>query len=622
MATQAAPLGSADWYAQFLAQNPQYSALNGINQTAQTTPAGSTYPSVQQPGQPQQLPTLPTYTGANSGTPLGPSGVGNPITGTPAASQTFTQVGQGGTGNDENDILQQAYNNQNWINQAGQQISQEGTGELNYYGNQQNTYDAAQAQALNALAATPGYTSAQAGQINTDYSQYNTPTSALNAEFLTPAQQAAIAGNPNAPVASEAQGTANEGAQLNAYEGDLSGQVGNNASYVGAANAGLDTGTSAAVGSLASGLQGAQSGFSSLNSAVDNPALAFDPNSTESQITPEQMQQMETAAGTTIGNQYGAAEDALRQNAAAAGNTSPLALAAANARLQTQEASQQGQASTQADIAANNAQYARAAAIEAQREGATQTQAGLQAGAATTEQSQAQNAAALAGTQGLSAAELAGQAGISAAENVGAAGINAANTYGNAALNQQTTMTNQDYSAQAAAEQLAAQRAATLATNQQGIQQNVNNTAYSQGVNSAQATSQGAQTVGNAQIAGQNNYRAGVQAQQNQAQQGVGMATGTQQSAYGTQTGGLNASTAAAGNMKTGQPSVLGDITAMASALIPKTPGSAKGEIITEPSLRRVGERGAEWIGPIGPRYRPQPDEDEEDSPAFNREAA
>ena len=162
---------------------------------------------------------------------------------------------------------------------------------------------------------------------------------------------------------------------------------------------------------------------------------------------------------------------------------------------------------------------------------------------------------------------------------------------------------------------MAASRANTLATNQQATQQNVNNTAYSQGVNSAQATSQGAQTVGNAQITGQNNYRSGVQAQQNQAQQGVGMATGTQQNAYGTQTNGLNASTATAANMKTGQPSALGDLTGVLNSVtgLAKAVGSsgagsggggALGDVITKPEVRWIAERGPELVQQLRPRYR------------------
>jgi hypothetical protein len=241
----------------------------------------------------------------------------------------------------------------------------------------------------------------------------------------------------------------------------------------------------------------------------------------------------------------------------------------------------------------------------------------LQAGAGTTEEEQEQQAASLAGTQGISAAEDVGAAGVGAAENVGAADIAASNAYGNAALNTQTTMSNQQYAAENEAEQETAARAATLATNQQAETTGINQTEYNQGTGSAQLTSQGAQTVGNADIAGQNAYRSGVQAQQTAAQTGVQNATGNQQNAYSTETSGLNTSTATAGNVKAGQPSVIGDIGTIAKAV-----GAARGEIITRPSLRRIGESGPELVRPIGPRYRkPQNEEEDEDMPAFQEVA-
>jgi len=605
MAAAATPYSS---YLQFLAsQNPQ-----AMQDSALTPPNSILNP-----------PNSP-YGGVYGNAP-NPTSVANP---------TWSNVGQGGTGNDENDILQQAYNNQQYINQQGQQLNQEAQGELAYYGPQQATYDQAQAQALKQLQQNPGYTPGQAGQINVDYSQYNTTPGALNSQFLTQGEQGGIAGDPNRPLQAAYTGTQNEGDQLNsyganlgaqvgAYGENLSGQVGNYSNYTKGALDTLNTGTGAAVGKLASGLQGAQSGFSKLDTAVNNPGLAFDPNNTERQLTDADVQEMETAAGTTVGNSYRTAEDQLQRNAAAAGNTSPLAIAAANARLQTQEASQQGEAETNAEIAAKQAQQTRAAQIEAQREGAVQTATGLRAGAATTEQSQAQAAAALAGTQGLSAAELAGVQGIGAAENVGQAGINAANTYGQAginaanqygqtAINQQDTMTNQQYGAQATAEQLAAARAAQLAGNRQATQANVNQTQYNQGTGSAQLTSGGAQAVGNQQIAGQNAYRAGVAGQQQYNQQGGQQAMGAQQSAYGTQTGGLNASTAAAGNMKTNQPSVIKDITSMAGAFL-----SAKGDVVTEPEVHLIAEKGPEWVGPVGTPYNKRKQQPQDGDPAF-----
>ncbi len=615
MATQASALSPR--YRAFLQQQQGVQPQQGIDAAAQPDSAYSDAASVyNDPSNPFANLNVSPLASSQTSTPAPAGPYGNV-----SAPPTLNLQGQGGVGDSHNDILWQAYNNQNLTAQQGQQLQNEGLSQLQYYGPLQQQAQQEEQAALQQLQQTPGYTDPEASQINVNYGQYNTPTSALQSQFLTPDEQSSISGNPNAPVDSLNQGVYNEGQQLagyganlggqiNAYGENLSGQVGNYANYTKGALDTLDTGTGTAVGNLKSGLQGAQAGFSKLDSAVNNPGLSFDPNNTERQLTDADVQEMETAAGTTVGNSYRTAEDQLQRNAAAAGNTSPLAIAAANARLQTQEASQQGDAEVNAEIAAKQAQQSRAAAIEAQREGAVQTQTGLQAGAATTEQSQAQNAAALAGTQGLTAAELEGTQGITAAENVGQAGINAANTYGaaaldtankygTAALNTQTNMTNQSYGAQSTAEQLAAARAAQLAANRQTTQTGVNTTQYNQGTGSAQLTSGGAQTVGNSRIAGQGAYRSGVAGQQAAAQQGGQAAVGQQQSAYGTQTTGLNSSTATAANMKTNQPSVIGDITGLAKAF-----GAKDGEVISEPSIRLVGEDGPEWIAPVQSRSR------------------
>lgn len=484
-------------------------------------------------------------------------------------------------------------NNFNYDLGASNQINQEATGELNYYSPLQQQAQQQEETALGDLNKTPGYTAPEQSQINVDYSQFKTPESNLQSQFLTPEEQSSIAGDPNAPVNTVTQGTQNEGAQLGAYEQNLSGQVGNLANYTGAA-----------VGDLKSGLADSQKGFSSLDSAVNNPGLAFDPNNTEKQITDADMNDLTTAAGTSVGNQFRTAEDQLQRSAAAAGNTSPLAIAAANARLQTQEAASSGDAEALAKIAALQAQEKQATSIEGQRESAANMQTGYKANAATTEEAAAQNAAALAGTQGLGAAE-----------KVGQAGIDAANQYGTEAINEQNTLTNQDYAAQNNAEQEAAARAATLAGNRQATQTGVNNTEYNQGTGTAQLTSGGAQTVGNADIAGKAAYRSGVAGQQQQAQQGGETAVGQQQSAYGTTVGALGTGTTSLGNYRNGQPSVIGDISsilgsvtgaakAIGSAGAGAAAGGATGDVITEPQVRWIAEKEPEIVMPLRPRYR------------------
>ncbi len=504
---------------------------------------------------------------------------------------------------------------QNLIAAGAQQIGNEAGSELNYYGPRQTQQTGLADQAIANLGAAPGYTPGQAAQINTNYSQYNTSPDALSSEYLTPTEQQGTFGDPSVGAKVTDQGIANEGAQLNAYGQDLSGQVSNFANYTGQGVTNLDTGLATANTGLQTGLQGAQGKFSSLDSAVNNPGLAFDPNSTEKQITDAQVQEMKTAAGQRIGNQYQTAEDTLARNAAAAGNSSPLAIAAANARLQSQEASDQGNAETNADIAARQAQEQQAAAIEAQREASVNAQTGFKAGAATTEQSQAQQAAALAGTTAVNSAGLAGTQGLAAAEATGQAGINAANQYGSAAIGEQNTMTGQQYNADTTAEQESAARAAAIAGNRQATDTSINNTGYSQGTGSAQMTAGGAAKVGDAQIASKNQYISDTTGQEAAAQQGGQAAVGQQGSALQTETSGLTSNQAVQAGYKTNSPTVFGQvvqgITALAGGANQGAQAykavSAKGDVVTKPEVHMIAERGPEVVMPVGPgRYRPQ----------------
>jgi trimeric autotransporter adhesin len=545
-----------------------------------------------------------TYGNANALVPTDANG--NPITtspysnvyGTPAAAPAYVEQP-----NADQAIL--TGNTANYINQAGQQLNQEAQGNLAYESALQSQYQGALNQGLNALAATPGYTPGEAGQINVDYSQFNTPQAALQAQFLTPAEQASIAGNPNQPVGVATTGTGAEGQFLNETQSELGGTLSQYASQLGGATGAFQQGTTGAAAGLQSGLTAAQGGFGALNTAVNNPALAFDPNATEKQITDAQVQQMATNAGEVVGSQYRTAEDQLQRQAAAAGNTSPLAIAAANARLQQQSAAGTANAVSSADIAALQAQEQQATSIEQQREGAAFQQTGLQAGAATTEEEQAQAAAGLAGTQNIAAQEAAGEAGINAANTTNQAALNAVQYYGGLAQGEASTAEQQNYNAAATAEQEAAARAATLATNRQATQANVSNTAYAQGTGSQQLTSQGAQAVGNARITGQNTYLGAVGGAASQAQQGGQAAMGAQQSAYGTQTSGLVSGTSALGSYRAspsttaaGETSgILGGI----GSLIPK----ATGGVITKPTLVKVGESGPEAVVKLpGGRYR------------------
>jgi hypothetical protein len=503
------------------------------------------------------------------------------------------------------------------IASTGAEIGSEAASELNYYSPLQQGFQTAQDAALNELKQTPGFTPQEASQINVDYSQFNT----------SPDQYKAMAGDPNAPVAqlekgqTGVQGTLSDyikGAQgaLGSYQSGLTGAVDTGtqgetaALYAGAGNVRgavgqLDTGIGTAEGGLRSGIQGSED-FSRLDRAVDNPALGFDPNNTERQLTNRDVNDLIAQGATTIRNQYQGAEDLMERQARQQGDTSPAALAAMRQQLLTQEGSSEADAMTNARISALQAQYGRAADIERQRIGAAQTQAGMQATAGTTEEAARQAGATTAGLSAVSAAEFAGAQGIGAEqqltdealrtealetgqktqaqEALGTAGLASEDQYGRFAVNTDVGQTGQLLTAQQTADAQAASRATTAA----GMQ-------YGEGVGSTQLTSGGAQTVGGARQAGMGAYRSGVAQQQGMAQQGGQAAVGQQQGAYSTMTSGLNSSAGSQGAFEVGKPS-LGDTAGkQATALF------ADGGIVTEPTVARLGERGPEMVIPLTP---------------------
>ena len=606
--------------------------------------------------------------------------------------------------------------NRGAINTTGNVIGNEAAQQLSYYSPLQQQYQGAQNQSLNQLEQTPGFTPQEADQIGVDYSQFNTGQGAIQQQFLTPEEQAAAKGNPGGPVDTVTagvgrqaqaldQGTGAEGAMLNQYQQNLGGQVDKFGNAVGGAvNSGtaaqgamlnqyqselgaqlgaygtamgatadqygqgvggaakdLSTGVRSAEGGLSSGLDSAQGKFAGLDQAVSAPGLAFDPNNTEQQMTDADVQNMRTEAGVSAGNQFRTAEDTLESQAAQAGNSSPAALAAMRQQLVTQQAATAGDVENQAEIAAKQAQYNRAAGIEQQRLGASQTQAGMKATAATTEEAAAQAAAGLSGSSRLAAeqqlgsqpigaqqaigsaninaADKAGQANIqgvtgygqfstgtagqmtaqqlAAQEAIGTAGLNAAQNYGQFSTTQANTMTQQQlaaqqnmtaqqYQAETTAEQQSAQRAAALATNRQAAQTQANQMQYQQGVGSQQATSTGAQTTGAARIAGEGASRTGVAQQQQLAQQGGQQAVQQQLGAYGTQTSGANASASGQAGFEVGKASG-GD-----TALKALTGLFDQGGVADHPMVAKLAEHGPEMVIPLNGRYRSQRPEDEE----------
>ncbi len=465
---------------------------------------------------------------------------------------------------------------------GGDQITNAAQGGLDYSGQRQVDQAGLTDEALEQLRQNPGYNADEAAKIGTDYGQYKT----------TPDQERAQLGDPSIAWRKAEEGNQAQGAMLNQYQANLGGQYQN---YGDQTNAGLDElrgGLDDATGKLDSGLNAAQGKFGKLDAAVNDPSLGFDPNTTMKQLSDADVQGIRDAAGRRVGNSYRAAQDDLVRRAAADGNTSPLAIAAARSRLEARSAADVGDADADANIAALQAQYDRASGIEGQRLNASQAQAGMRANAATTEQAQAQNAAALSGTTAVGAADSYGSQAIAARQKYGQAGLDTANQYGQYSTNTAGQMADRSTSAAQTADTQGADRATQ--TNQQR---------YGQGMDTASANSSGAQKIGDARIAGQGAYRTGVADQAAQAQQGAQKSIDQQNTAYGTKTGGLVASTGNRSQYENTGPGGLGKTgSALLSAAVGGAQaagtamGHADGGMITEPEVARIAERGPEMV--------------------------
>lgn len=382
--------------------------------------------------------------------------------------------------------------------QQGQQLEdQAGQQAAGYASDYAGARNAGQ-QAANQLEQTPGYTPGEASQINVDYGKYQTGASDLNNRYLTPQEQTAIQGNPN---------------QASTEANLMSGAIGNTLQAGAAAgNTAIDQ-EGQLEGTALTGEQAA------LGKAVDPSQLGLSSNFTSNyEMTPEQQQDIVTAAGTTVGNQYRSAQSDLERQAAGSGNVSPVALAAAKQNLLNSESAQAGDAMTQARIDASNAAANRLQTEEGMRVGTAQDIASREQQNASTVGGQALQAIESTGQQRQSEADIQRQAALQGNEAGGEAAINAAE-YGD---------TN------------ASNRAAGLATNRQQTTADIQNTQYQQGVQTGQLTSQGAQTTGNARRQGQQEYLGYQQGEQQMGETGQEQNQSQQIGAYGAKTGAAN----------------------------------------------------------------------------------
>lgn len=491
-----------------------------------------------------------------------------------------------------NDPTKMIQESRGYASGAGNAIDQATVDAQKRYGDLEEQYRQKADEAYGQLQQQPGYTPDEASQINRDYGQYRTSGDALQERSLTDYERAGIQGDPRSAMAYRNPN------MLSSMTDDIVG-------WENKANTEYGEGLRGAVNQddlrQSQGYQAAAKGAtdteeSALNAAVDRSKLGLDPEFQGRQLTDEDVQAMKTAAGRRVGNQYRAAQDDLERRAAAQGNTSPVAIAAARARLERQAAADSGNAEAEADINARQAQFGRAEDIENMRGSREQDISNRQMSAAQTVGAQRAQQAQEAENMRLGAEQFRTGVNVDVANKAGQANIEQMQRAGQQKMdtalhNEQTGIEGERYG-----EQQASDRSLALAQNRQAAQKDIQDTAYTQGMQTGQATAQGAQTVGDAARAGQQEYRNYQTGQQQAAQQGGTEARSQQIQGYGVQSGALNTAAGQKANYDIGEKGTPGAGERIGMGIVNAL--FEEGGVVTKPTVGVVGENGPEMVVP------------------------
>ncbi len=369
-----------------------------------------------------------------------------------------------------------------------------------------------------------------------------------------------------------------------------------------------------------------------LGAVGSNVRGAIDPNAVQASdsflkdynMTPEEQQQIITGAGISAGAKDAAAVDALERSARAAGSD-PQGVAAYRARMARAQASDAGDAMTQARIKASEAAAGRKLTGEQLREQGGQYLTNVKTGTEL-----AMGDQALAGTQqlgqqalgqrntveqqrlaaeqekaglNLNAAEAAGQAGVANEANINAEGRQQQqfNTTTGTGIAESQDKANSD-------------RAAGIATNRQATGVNNQATAFGQTKAINDTTSGRATGVANTRLGQQAQGLNYYQGQNEQANTNTNNAQNRELGIYGTQAGGTNQA-GQLGVQAAAQPGTLSKVVGAITGLVgaagggsgvraAATGGGADGGVFDKPTNITVGEAGPEAVIPLSYRAR------------------
>lgn len=517
-------------------------------------------------------------------------------------------------------------------------------GLIDYINRQQEAalgYETAGNAAYSGIAAGQGgYTPEQQAAIMREQELRGATTSdeALQSNYLRPDEEAGIQGDPWAPYrqlgldeqsidqAGQSR-DANVRGALTSQDASVRGALAGGASALRGATASQATNMRGAFGDTAENLrsaygQGANDIRGSLDYGEQNVRAAIDPTKlnvsdeylANYNFTPENEQDMVSKAARGVGVNATANEDLLLRQAAASGNTSPLALTAARERLAQTSAVNQADAMTDARIAARRLGLDTTQQRETTRLGAAQNLAGLQSSSELSLGSrrtaaeeglagqQAENERYL-GTTGIGvegtigAAERGTEQYLSAQQQqaeqfLGGSRTGAEKELGESNIGTEKFKTGTNLAAGQAADTAQSQRAAQVATNRQTTGQANQNTKYGQGMAAYGALSGNSKAIADQQLAQQQEFRNYLASQGTQRQQNVSVGQQQRIGNAGTQAGAVNAATGnAINNSKT--PGMASQLAGLVGGLVL---GHAKGGKIAGPTPALVGEAGPELI--------------------------
>lgn len=467
---------------------------------------------------------------------------------------------------------------QNISNQIGQQQQQE-EANANYYGGIMNNV-------YGQIAQNPGYTSDEASQISREpqlTAGMTTPGqfASLNE---TPEEQAAITGNPSsygqyydpgALTATALQGTNMSDTAMQGGMDIMGRSLGNETGTLNTITGNPNLLTSAGYGQAMQ--NGVQQGQSSLN-YVNPQTLQASQSFLNSGMTPQQENDIVESAANNVRGQYEAQLQNLNTGLAAAGNSDPLAAAAARNRLTTESAADQADAMTTARIQAQEAGFGEGSQIENTRLGAAQNYAGLGTNTTLAASGQALSAAQQEEATRLGAQQFQTGQQANAAETEGQQGINigqfgASEGANIAQQNEQDLQQAQQFaqstgiSLSEAMDQIQSQRAQQQYQNRVSTGEYGQTQGFQQNLSTQQQLANAYQQIANARITGTNNVANWATGETNLNQELIPTSEQQQLQAYAAMLSGLNSS--AAGYAATKNPSLLQQLVAGGANALP-----------------------------------------------------